>query len=172
MITLYTAFVAPSRQAIDATRGVLAKGVAFAAERGIDPATLTNARLAPDMLPLGYQVKSVAAHSVGALDGARSGEFRPDMGAYPTDFAAMDACLADAAAALAAIDEGEVDALIGHDTAFVFGERRVPYLAEDFLLSFSLPNVYFHATTAYDILRANGVPLGKRDYLGKPRFKS
>jgi len=171
-LSLYTVTVPAFRQTIDAVAKVLAKGEAFAAERGIDPATLVAARLAPDMLPLGYQVKSVAAHSVGALAGVKAGEFTPDRSAPPTDFAGLHAVLANAAATLAAMSAPDVDALAGGDMAFVFGEHRMPYLAEDFLLSFSLPNFYFHAATAYDILRAQGVPLGKRDYLGRPRIKA
>jgi hypothetical protein len=56
--------------------------------------------------------------------------------------------------------------------AFQFRDFKMPFVAEGFLLSFSLPNFHFHATTAYDILRSKGVPLGKRDYLGKLRLKS
>ena len=172
MITLYTAFIAPCRQLVDATRGVVAKGAAFAAEHGLDPVALADARLAPDMLPLAYQVQSVATHSVRALDAARAGSAAPYRAPTPVDFAAMDAFLAETAATLAAIVPAEVEGLIGRDVVFAAGERRMPFVAEDFLLSFSLPNVYFHAATAYAILRAAGVPLGKRDYLGQPRIKA
>jgi hypothetical protein len=55
---------------------------------------------------------------------------------------------------------------------FAFGERQVNYTAENFLLSFSQPNFYFHATTAYDILRSKGLPLGKRDFVGRVRIKA
>lgn len=55
---------------------------------------------------------------------------------------------------------------------FEFRERIMPFTAENFLLSFSLPNFFFHATTAYDILRHNGVAIGKRDFMGKPRMKA
>ena len=54
---------------------------------------------------------------------------------------------------------------------FEFGERRMDFTAEEFLLSFSQPNFYFHATTAYDILRFKGLPIGKRDYTGRVRLK-
>lgn len=172
MISLYTATVPAFLQVIAATRGVLAKGAAFAAERGIDPAVLVATRLAPDMLPLGYQVKSVAVHSLGAIDGVRAGTFSPDMTPWPTDFAGLVALMETTAAALTALDPAEVDGFTRGDMAFVFGERRMPYHAEDFLLSFSLPNFYFHATVAYAILRAQGVPLGKRDYIGMPRLKA
>ena len=172
MISLYTATVPAFRQIIAATGGVLRKGEAFAAEHDIDPATLVAAHLAADMLPLAYQVKSVCDHSVKAIEGVRAGSFSPHRDAFPTDFAGMHALLAATDATLAAIDPAEIDGFVGRDMAFVMGTYRVDYAAEDFLLSFSLPNFYFHATTAYDILRARGVPLGKRDYLGRPRVRA
>ena len=61
---------------------------------------------------------------------------------------------------------------LGRDMRFEAGERRLDFTAENFLLSFSQPNFYFHATTAYDILRNQGLPLGKRDFLGKTRRKA
>ena len=172
MISLYTATVTAMQQQVAAVARLLDKAEAFVAEKGLDPATLTTARLAPDMLDFCYQVKSVAVHSLGAIDGVRAGVFSPDMTPPPSDFAGLRASLAAASAGLAALDPAEVDGFAGTDMAFVFGERRMPYLAEDFLLSFSLPNLYFHAATAYDILRAQAVPLGKRDFLGMPRFKA
>jgi len=54
---------------------------------------------------------------------------------------------------------------------FKLGPNSMPFVAEDFILTFSLPNFYFHATTAYDILRSKGVPLGKKDFLGRMRMK-
>ena len=65
----------------------------------------------------------------------------------------------------------DVNALEGKDVSFQFRDTKIPFVAENFLLSFSLPNFHFHATTAYDILRSKGVPLGKRDYMGKLRLK-
>ena len=65
-----------------------------------------------------------------------------------------------------------MNALEGKDVTFQFKDFKLPFTAENFLLSFSLPNFYFHATTAYDILRHKGVPLGKRDFTGKLRLKS
>ncbi len=171
-LSLYTATVPAFRQTVAAVAKFVAKGEAFAAERGIDPAGLLGARLAPDMNDFAYQVKSVTAHSLGAIEGVRAGRFGPDFTPPPADFAGLQAQLAATAAALDAIDEAEIDGFVGGDMAFVFGERRVPYFAEDFLLSFSLPNFYFHASTAYGILRAQGVPLGKLDFIGRPRFRA
>ena len=58
------------------------------------------------------------------------------------------------------------------DVVFALGDHKLPFTAEGFLMSFSLPNFYFHATTAYDILRTNGVPLGKRDFMGRLNMKA
>jgi hypothetical protein len=72
---------------------------------------------------------------------------------------------------LTALRPEAVNALLGHDVTFRVGERALPFTAEGFLMSFSLPNFFFHATTAYDILRHKGAPLGKRDFLGRLKLK-
>ena len=64
-----------------------------------------------------------------------------------------------------------MNALEGGEVVFQIQDFKMPFTAEGFLMSFSLPNFYFHATTAYDILRSKGVPLGKRDYMGQMRMK-
>jgi hypothetical protein len=74
-------------------------------------------------------------------------------------------------AALEALTAAEVDARAGKDVTFEMGDFKIPFTAETFIMSFSLPNFYFHATTAYDLLRMKGAPLGKRDFLGAMRMK-
>ena len=69
------------------------------------------------------------------------------------------------------LDRDAVDAFAECDTQFAFGDTRMAFTGANFLLSFSQPNFYFHATTAYAILRAQGVKLGKRDFMGTPRIK-
>jgi hypothetical protein len=68
-----------------------------------------------------------------------------------------------------ALDPAEIESFIGKDMRFEFGGNSMDFNAEDFLLSFSMPNFYFHATTAYDILRMKGMAIGKRDFTGKVR---
>jgi hypothetical protein len=170
--SLYDALVPNFRQTVGAVRALIGKVEAFCAEQGLAPDDIIDARLAEDMLPFAYQVKSVAVHSAGAIEGVRRGQFSPDSSAPPASFAALAARMDETAAALDAVSPDEVHAFIGGDMAFVAGERRIPFAAEDFLLSFSLPNFYFHATTAYDILRWKGLPLSKRDYLGGLRIKA
>jgi hypothetical protein len=80
--------------------------------------------------------------------------------------------IAEARAALQQLKPAEVNAMEGRDVVFQFRDYKMPFAAEGFLLSFSLPNLHFHATTAYDILRMKGVPLGKRDYMGPLRLKA
>jgi hypothetical protein len=73
---------------------------------------------------------------------------------------------------LSALTPEAVNALVGRDVVFKFGERALPFTAEGFLMSFSLPNFFFHASTAYDILRHSGAPIGKRDFMGKLNLKA
>ena len=170
--SLYDATIPSNLQILRALDVLLDKAAAFATEQGIEPATLIDARLADDMLPFGYQVKSCAGHSIGGIDGVRGGVFSPDRNAWPTDFAGLHGVLRDAIAALEAIDRTEFDTLATADTTFEFGSYSMPFTGANFLLSFSQPNFYFHATTAYAILRAQGVKIGKRDFLGSPRIKA
>ena len=89
----------------------------------------------------------------------------------PIDYAGLIRLLADTETGLAEWDREAVDALEGREVIFDTGSYRASFTAEAFLFSFSLPNFYFHTVTAYDILRAEGVPIGKRDYLGEMRTK-
>ncbi|WP_295531770.1 DUF1993 family protein [Novosphingobium sp. Chol11] len=169
--SFYDAVVPNNLQILAAIDAVLVKAAAFCAEHGRAEADLIDARLAPDMLPLGYQVKCCVSHSVGGIEGVKAGSFSPDMAAWPTDFAGLHALLQGAIEALNSIDREAFEALADTDTQFAFGETRMPFTGANFLLSFSQPNFFFHASTAYAILRAQGVKLGKRDFLGRPRLK-
>jgi hypothetical protein len=170
--SLYAATVPAYQQTLGAMTGLLATAETFCAEKNLAPEAIIEARLAEDMLPFAYQVKSTAVHSLGSIEGVRRGVFSPDMTPPPQTFAALKSRIAETLTALAAISQAEVDGFIGRDMRFEFGERRLPFTAEDFLLSFSLPNFYFHAATAYDILRWKGARIGKRDYMGRLRLKA
>src|SRR5712671_4018741 len=159
--SLYDASVANYLQILGAVSGFLDRGLAHLREKGIDPETIVEARLAPDMQPLRFQIISVAQHSRGAI--VREGVFSPPSSKTPYDYAGLQGLVAQTREALSAWTPEAVNALGGKDVIFAIGDRKLPFTAEDFLMSFSLPNFYFHATTAYDILRTNGVPLGKRD---------
>jgi hypothetical protein len=170
-ILLYDAVIPSQIQILGAMDALLDKAQAFCGTQDKAESDLIGARLAPDMLPFGYQIKSCAAHAVGGIEGVRAGSFSPDMSPWPTDFVGLHGIVQEAIGRLKEIDRVSFDALIDRDTAFTFGETRMPFTGADFLLSFSQPNFYFHATTAYAILRAQGVKLGKRDFMGIPRMK-
>ena len=169
--SLYAATVPSYRQILGAVADLLGKAEAFCAEKGVAPREIIEARLAPDMLPFAYQVKSTAVHSLGAIEGVRRGVFSPDTTTPPDSFAALAARIAQAIGVLEAIEPAEVDGFVGRDMRFSFGERHIDFTAENFLLSFSQPNFYFHAATTYDILRWKGLAIGKRDFMGRTRRK-
>ena len=169
--TLHDATVRAWLQILGAAEGFLEKGLQHCRTAGIDPGEFVQARLAPDMLPLRFQVRSIAHHSIGAIEGVRAGVFRPPPKEEVLDYPGLQALVAAARQALMAVSADEVDALAGRDVLFDGGQRQLLFVAADFWLTFSVPNFYFHATTAYDILRHRGVPLGKRDYIGTLRLK-
>jgi hypothetical protein len=170
-VSFYDLSVASYLQTVDAVAGFLAKGLEHCQGCGSDPAKMVEARLADDMLPLRFQIVSVAHHSLGAIEGMKKGVFTPPGRTETLDYAGLQKLLADTAEGLRRLSRDEVDALSGRDVVFQIGDRKVPFTTDNFLLSFSLPNFYFHATTAYDILRTNGVPLGKRDFMGRMKMK-
>jgi len=170
--SLYDALIPSYRQTLGAVEGLLLAAETLCAERQLPPEEIIEARLAPDMLPLAYQVKSTAVHSLGSIEGVRRGVFTPDMTPPPQTFAALRERIAGTLRALAAIEPAEIDGFIGRDMCFEFRERRLEFTAENFLLSFSLPNFYFHAATTYDILRWKGARIGKRDFMGRLRLKA
>lgn len=167
--SLYETFVPSCIQILQAGQGWIEKC------KGCDQPEeeLANARLHDDMLPFAYQVKSMIVHSVGAIEGVRKGTFSPDMEAPTTDLEQMRLNLGAAENVMRALSKGELDSFIGGDTHFTFAEKGLdlPFASEDFLLSFSQPNFYFHASTAYAILRMKGLDVGKTDFLGRVRIK-
>lgn len=170
--SLYAAIVPSTLQMLGSVAHLLDKAAKHCADEGLPEAELLDARLADDMLPFAYQVKSCAVHSIGAIEGVRAGTFSPDTTVPPASFAALADRIEDARAGVQAVDPAEFEGFVGRDMAFVVGEvRRLEFTADQFLLSFTQPNLYFHVTTAYAILRARGVALGKRDYLGALRIK-
>jgi hypothetical protein len=171
-VSLYDATVPGFRQILGGLAGVLDKGARYCAGQDIHPNDFAETRLFEDMLPLKHQILFTSVHSLGALEAARKGVFAPPRETPPPqDYPAMQKCVADALEGLSALSPDEVNALEGRDMVFQLGENQLPFTAETFLFSFSIPNFHFHAATAYDILRMRGVPLGKRDFLGQLRLK-
>jgi len=169
--SLYDISVASYVQTITAVAGYLDKGFEFCTGKGINANEIVEARLFADMLPFRFQILSVAHHSLGAVEGLKKGIFAPPKQSEALDYPGLQKLIADTAIGLQALTPTEVNALEGRDIVFQMRDRQIPFTAEGFILSFSLPNFYFHATTGYDILRTKGVALGKRDFLGQLRLK-
>ena len=165
MLSLYDATVPTFLRILEAVSGFLEKGRAHCESSGIDLDEMVDMRLYPDMFPFRFQVFSVAHHSLGALRGVQAGVFRPPQPAEE-DYADLQRMVADAREGLQALTPDAVNALAGNDLIFEGRSFKLQFSAEDFLQMFSMPNFYFHATTAYDMLRMKGTPIGKMDFLG------
>lgn len=168
-IDLYEATTPQFLQVLGGLRGALVKAREHAVGQGRNPDDLLQARLIEDMFPLNFQLLRVADHSAGALRDVSQGRFTmPPM--TELTFAGAEALLAETEAQLRGWSREAVNALEGRDLVFDAGGARMDFKGAAFLFTFSLPNFFFHAVTAYDILRAEGAPIGKRDYLGQLRM--
>lgn len=167
--SLYDATIPAYLQILPQVSRLIDGAEAFVREKGMTPSEIIDVRLFEDMHPFAYQVKSTAVHSVGAIEGLRQGVFRPDNSVPPASFDALRQRIAETIALLEALSPAEVNGFAGKPMRFEFGPNHIDFTGENFLLSFSQPNFYFHATTSYNILRMLGVPLGKRDFLGRVR---
>ncbi|MFA7279185.1 MAG: DUF1993 domain-containing protein [Sterolibacterium sp.] len=172
MISLYDSSVLSYLQTLGAVSGFLDKGFSYCKDNSIDPETLVESRLFHDMFPFRFQIQSVAHHSIGAIEGIKNGVFRPPKDLPNHDYQDLKALIADTLDGLMKLTPEDVNAYAGSDVVFEVRDMKLPFTAENFVLSFSLPNFHFHAATAYDILRSKGVPVGKLDFLGAMRLKT
>lgn len=144
---------------------LLEKGLAHATQRKFDPAVLLGARLAPDMLPLTRQVQiacDLAKNSVARL----AAQEPPRMQDTETNFAELQVRIGRTIDYLKSVPASALEGSESRDIKVPAGDRTLEFKGLHFLQQWALPNVFFHVTTAYAILRHNGVELGKRDYLG------
>jgi hypothetical protein len=171
-ISLYELSIPNYLQILGGVTGVLDKAAECAGESDLDLEQLVNYRLQKDMLPFSFQVISVWHHSHGAIAGLKAGLFQPppDLGAL--SYSELRGLVAEATKTLQALSRDEVDVLETQAMKFKMGNFEIPFTAADFIQSFSMPNFYFHATTIYDMLRIQGVPLGKMDFLGAMRVSA
>ena len=171
-VSLDTAFVATCLQQLRSLSALLDRAEAHCRDKGLDPQALMQARLAPDMWHFAKQVFETGHHSARAIEAVRSGLARPELHEVPTDLASLRAAVAASIATLEAVAPGELDAVAGGDVRFEIGPRHLDFTVADFLLSFSLPNFFFHAGMAYAILRNQDVEIGKLNFLGSIRIKT
>ncbi len=170
-VSFYESSITAYLQTLGGVANVLARGEQHALEQELDLEELVRFRLRDDMLPFSFQVISVWHHSMGAINGLKAGEFAPPPKLSGMDYGKLRGLVTEAQEALQAEVPEEIEALADKPLLFKMGSTEIPFVASDFIQSFSLPNFYFHATTTYTILRIHGVPLGKMDYLGAFRVQ-
>jgi hypothetical protein len=145
--------------------GVLAKGHANAEARKIDFAVLIQARLAPDMHPLSKQIQ-IASDMVKNGAARLSGTEAPRFPDTETTYDELEARIEKTIAFLEGFTEAQFDGSDMREIVLKFPGREMTFSGADYLTGFVLPNLYFHTTTAFAILRHNGVPIGKMDFMG------
>ena len=163
---MYTASVPVFIQHLNGLSSVLDKAAAYAAARKINEADLLNMRLSPDMFNLTRQVRAAtdqAANTAGRLSGKELLKFAND----ETTIAQLKERIAKTIAYLKSVKASEVDGTEGKDISIASPNGNRQFTGQSLLLGNALPNFYFHATTAYDIIRQCGVELGKGDFMGK-----
>ena len=164
-ISMYQASVPVFIRMLNNLAAILEKAAAHCAARKIDPAVLLNYRLYPDMFAFARQVQVACDH---ARNGAArlAGMEAPRLENSEQSFAELGARVRNTIAYLETFAPAQIDGSEAREVVVRRGETVNTYAGLDYLLNRTLPNFYFHVTTAYDILRHNGVELGKRDYLG------
>lgn len=164
-ISLYQASIPVFTRALANLARILDKAATHAAETGTDPATLLGARLAPDMFPLTHQVQS--ACDAAKLAATRLSGITPPVDPdTETTFPELQARIAKTLALLNSVQPAQIDGQEERVVVLKTPSRELTFNGQSYLLAFALPNFYFHMTTAYAILRNQGVAIGKLDYLG------
>ncbi len=165
-ISLYAASVPVFKQLLTALGEVLNKAEAHATARKIEPDALLQARLYPDMFPLIRQVQIAVDFAKGA-SARLAGVDVPSFADDDKTFADLQAKLAQILAFIATLDAAQIDGQESREIVLRPGTDQEKRLSgQDYLLHYALPQFFFHVTTAYAILRHNGVEVGKRDFMG------
>jgi uncharacterized protein len=164
-ISMYSASVPLLRRSLAALAAVLEKGAAFAEARKIDASVLLQSRLAPDMFPLVRQVQTASDQAKGGVARLAGIEI-PKYADDEMTFLHLQERIARTLDFIASVPAEKIDGSESRDIVLAMRSGEVRFTGQDYLLSFVIPNVLFHCTTAYNILRHNGVELGKRDFLG------
>jgi uncharacterized protein len=167
-ISMYKSSVPIFVQFLTSLSAVLDKAAAFAEAKKVEPSVLLNTRLAPDMFPLVRQVRAATDHAVNAC-GRLSGVEMPSFSNNEATIPELKERIAKAIEFLKGLKPAQIDGSEDKEIKITFPSGAVrEFTGQSLLLNNSLPNFYFHCTTAYDILRHCGLELGKRDFMGTP----
>lgn len=165
MLTMYDATIPPLKRVLTNLAAVLKKGEVHADTKNIDHSVFLNERLAPDMYPLIRQIQITTDMSKGAaarLAGIEVPKYEDD----ETTFAELQARIAKTIVFIGSIQPAQLKGAESRDIVITVRKTNLAFKGQAYLLNWVNPNVYFHATTAYNILRHHGVELGKLDFLG------
>ncbi|WP_041656148.1 DUF1993 family protein [Azoarcus sp. KH32C] len=166
MLSMYQASAPRFTHMLSNLSAILQKAEEQAAARKFDPTVLLAARLYPDMLPLLRQVQIACDNAKGPV--ARlAGVEPPKHEDSEQSFADLQARITKTIDFISSVAANQIDGSEDRDIQLKVGPRELRFTGMQYLFGFALPNFYFHVVTAYDILRHNGIELGKRDYLGE-----
>lgn len=165
-ISMYLASVPSMIKTLSNLRALLEKAAVHAEAKKIDPSVLVNARLYPDMFPLSRQVQIATDMAKGAAS-RLAGKEVPKYEDNETTFPELVARLDKTIALLETFKPEDIDGSEDKTITLPLRDRTLTFKGLTYLLDYALPNIYFHTTTAYSILRHNGVEIGKKDFLGK-----
>lgn len=164
-LSMYQASIPVFIRQLGNLSAILTKAETNLKERNIDPSVLVNSRLAPDMLPFSRQIQ-IASDAAKGCAARLSGTEPPSFPDVETTFTELQERIAKTIAFVKTVTPEQIDGTEEKTIHLKAGGRELEFRGQDYLLGFVLPNLFFHVTTAYAILRHNGVPLGKMDYLG------
>jgi uncharacterized protein len=184
-LTLYELSVPTFLQTTRAMSNILDRAKKHCALTGTNPDGYVQVRLHDDMAPFSFQIEAMWHHSVWGVEALKTGAFTPPPLVWPNTFAELQTMSGKAVMMLQAFKPKEVNSWSDKElvidvyqpveddnaSASVWSPQTLTFTPETYLLTYSLPNFYFHVVTAYDILRMQGVPIGKGDYQGQLRVK-
>jgi hypothetical protein len=165
-LSMYQASVPVFLRGLENLAAILAKGAAHAEAKKIDPSVFINARLAPDMLALARQVQIASDAAKGCTARLAAAEV-PSYPDTETTFPELQARIAKTIDFVKGFTAQRIDGSEERSVTLKIRGEDMKFRGQDYLFKLALPNFYFHVTTTYDILRHNGVELGKMDYLGR-----
>lgn len=166
-LSLYDVSIPVFLRAFQNLSDILKKGEAFADENGLPHADLLCARLYPDMAPLTAQIQR-ASDTAKFVAVRLGGTENVPMEDNETSFADLHARIDRTVALLRTLPADAMDGKDESEVVLKTRDQSVTFKGRDYLLSFAIPNFFFHVTTAYALLRHKGVPIGKMDYIGRP----
>jgi uncharacterized protein len=164
-ISLYQVSVPVYIRQLNSLAGIIHKAIDHCAANKIDPAAMLQSRLFPDMFPLTHQVRFACNHAERGVC-RLTGMDPPARENKEATFEELETRIATAIAFVKSADANKMVGMEDRDITFPVGEKQMTLKVIDYLFQFSMPNFYFHVTTAYNILRHNGLQIGKQDYLG------